>query len=151
MALLFSSIFSSKDKVKLVEAITESEKKTSGEIRLFMEAKCEKDALERAIEVFQELKMIETEARNGILIYVAFESRKIAIYGDTAIHQLLGLGYWDDTIKELIQKFKKKRYTSGLIECIHDLGEKLAKYFPITANDRNELPNDIVFGDDMLD
>jgi len=151
MALLFSSIFSSKDKTKLVGAITEAEKKTSGEIRLYMEAKCMDEPLDRAIEVFSNLKMFETDARNGILIYIAFESKKIAIYGDTAIHNLLGHQFWNHTINNLSHNFKKRNYTPGLIDCIMDLGEKLAYYFPITATDRNELPNDIVFGDDLID
>ena len=56
MAMLFSSIFSSKDKTKLVGAITEAEKKTSGEIRLYMEAKCTDDPLDRAVEVFENVR-----------------------------------------------------------------------------------------------
>ncbi len=151
MSFIFSSIFSSADKVKLVQAITDAERRTSGELRLYMEADCPSESLDRAKEVFNQLKMAETELRNGILIYVAFKSRKVAIYGDTAIHQLLGHDYWNASITRVIQDFKSKKYTSGLEILIADLGDRLAHYFPIRENDQNELSNDIVFGQDMLE
>ena len=151
MAFLFSNIFSAADKAKLVAAITQAELHTSGEIRLYMEANCPSEALDRAMEVFAELKMEQTELRNGILIYVAFKSKKVAIYGDTAIHRRLGNEFWNVCIARLIQDFKGKKYTSWLVHLIAELGVKLGHYLPIAATDQNELPNDIVFGQDMLE
>lgn len=65
----------------VIRAIREAETSSSGEIRVHLEAKCDKDdPIERAKEVFAELNMHETELRNGTIIYVASEDHKIAIW-----------------------------------------------------------------------
>ena len=67
---------------QIVKAIKEAELNTSGEIRVHIESKCASDPLQRAVYIFNYLKMYNTQARNGVLIYVAVESRKFAIIGD---------------------------------------------------------------------
>ena len=71
------SIFSESDLEILKSCIEKAEKATSGEIRLHVEAICSHDVPEkRAHEVFQDLGMHQTEQKNAILIYLAFESKK---------------------------------------------------------------------------
>nr|HRM13311.1 TPM domain-containing protein [Flavobacterium sp.] len=55
---------------EIVEAIRMAEKNTSGEIRVHLEKTTPMDAYDRAMEVFHELKMDETELQNGVLIYL---------------------------------------------------------------------------------
>ena len=72
-------------KLQIEQAIKEAELDTSGEIRVHIESKCTSDPLQRAVYIFNYLKMYNTQARNGVLIYVAVESRKFAIIGDAGI------------------------------------------------------------------
>ena len=66
----------------VVEAIRAAEKATSGEIRVHIEKTTSMAAFDRALEVFHELKMDETQLKNGVLIYVAVKDKAFAICGD---------------------------------------------------------------------
>ncbi|WP_431211414.1 TPM domain-containing protein [Puia sp. P3] len=62
---------------QIVAAIQSAERLTSGEIRVFIERHCRYvDPLDRATEVFAGLKMEQTSARNGVLVYVALRDRQ---------------------------------------------------------------------------
>ena len=74
------------DQGRVVDAIGEAEKMTSGEIRVHITPKCGNDVMKDAAKTFDRLKMYKTRHRNGVLIYVAFESRKFAILGDAGIN-----------------------------------------------------------------
>ena len=88
--------FTPEEKQQLVDAIQKAEQRTSGEIRVFVESKCRfVDALDRAKEIFFNLKMHETRERNATLIYVAVKDRQAAVFGDEGIHQKVGKQYWE--------------------------------------------------------
>ena len=61
---------------EIVNAILESEKNTSGEIRVHIETSTSMDHSIRAQEVFHLLKMDNTKESNGVLIYVAVGDKK---------------------------------------------------------------------------
>ena len=140
--------FSEQEKQQLVSAIQNAEQQTSGEVRIFVESKCKYvDALDRAQEIFIKLKMNETELRNGTLIYVAVKDRQAAVYGDQGIHQKVGEQYWKETVAKMLLLFRTQRLTDGICQGIHDLGQALKLYFPYNSDtDKNELPDEIVFG-----
>ena len=71
--------FTEEKRRAVIEAISEAEKNTSGEIRLFIEDNCKEDVLDRAAFIFKQLKMHETALRNGVLFYLAMNSHKFAI------------------------------------------------------------------------
>jgi uncharacterized membrane protein len=129
----------------LVDAIALAEKNTSGEIRVHIEKKCAGDALERAKIVFEKLGMTATEARNGVLIYIAEESHKFAILGDAGIHQKVGHDFWDHSKDVMLSHFKKGAFVEGIKEAVLSCGEALKKHFPYQNNDANELSNDISY------
>ena len=129
----------------LVEAIAVAEKNTSGEIRVHIEKACKGEALERAKEVFEKLGMTATEARNGVLIYIAEESHKFAIIGDVGIHEKVGADFWDHSKDLMLAHFKKGEFVEGIKEAVLSCGEALKKYFPYQKNDSNELSNDISY------
>ena len=79
--------FTKEEQQNIVAAIKEAELNTSGEIRVHIENHCKEEALERAAEVFYDLKMNHTAARNGILFYLAVKDRKFAIIGDVGINK----------------------------------------------------------------
>ena len=140
------SILTPNEEKQIVEAIQLAEKNTSGEIRVHIEKSNEKPPIERAQEVFYLLNMQETEFKNGILIYIAYESRKVAIIGDKGIHKFTGDDFWTAEKDLLIHYFKKEKYADGISVVIEQMGEKLKEFFPYTVDDKDELSNEISNG-----
>ncbi len=134
---------------KIVASIKEAESKTSGEIRVFLEHHCEyMDAMQRAKEIFANLGMEKTLARNAIIIYVALTDRQFALFGDTVIYEKAGgAEFWKNAAAQLSGHLRKNEITEGLCNCIHELGSALAAHFPYDPSiKKNELPDEIVFG-----
>lgn len=140
--------FTPEEKQQLVDAIQKAEQQTSGEVRIFVESKCRYvDALDRAQEIFFSLKMNETKLRNSTLIYVAVKDKQAAVFGDEGIHQKVGAQYWKNVVTKMLAQFKNQKLADGISRGIHDLGEALKLYFPYSSGtDKNELPDEIVFG-----
>ena len=139
------TFFSKEEQHNIVAAIKEAELNTSGEIRVHIENHCKEEALERAAEVFYDLKMDRTAARNGILFYLAVKDHKFAIIGDEGINRNVEHDFWNDIKDEMIAKFKENRFAEGLIAGILKCGEKLKTYFPHQSDDVNELSDEISF------
>ena len=137
--------FTKEEQQKIVAAIKEAELNTSGEIRVHIENHCKEEALERAAEVFYDLKMNCTAARNGILFYLAVKDHKFAIIGDEGINREVEHDFWNDIKDEMISNFKANKFTEGLIAGILKCGDKLKKYFPYQNDDVNELSDEISF------
>lgn len=140
--------FSETEKERIVGAIRNAERRTSGEVRIYIENKCEYvNPLHRAQELFFQLQMDTTAERNGVLVYVAMKDRQLAVFGDEGIHQKVGSAFWDTEVKKMISEFRLQHYAEGLAVIIEDIGEALATHFPYdNQGDKNELPDDIVFG-----
>lgn len=139
--------FTDEEQQQIVAAIRAAEKRTSGEIRLFIESKCSYvDALDRAAEIFFGLKMEQTQDRNGVLLYFAMKDHQMAIFGDEGIHKKVGTEFWNKEVKKVLSEFRKDNHAQGIINIITEIGEALVTHFPYENEDRNELPDDIVFG-----
>jgi uncharacterized membrane protein len=139
-------ILTADDEQEIIEAIRNAEKTTSGEIRIHIERTAPEDAIDRAAEVFHFLKMDNTRERNGVLIYVAVESRVFVIFGDQGINEVVPDNFWDSTRDIMLKHFKKGDFKQGIIEGIQKSGEQLQKYFPWKHGDDNELPDEISKG-----
>jgi uncharacterized membrane protein len=140
--------FSEAEKQQLVEAIQKAERRTSGEVRVFVESKCRfVNPVDRAQEIFFNLKMNETALRNATLLYVAVKDKQAAVFGDEGIHRKVGEKYWTDVVSKMLLQFRNQKLIDGVCQGIHDLGEALQFYFPYeSSTDKNELPDEIVFG-----
>ncbi|HYH16146.1 MAG TPA: TPM domain-containing protein [Flavisolibacter sp.] len=140
--------FSAEEKARIHEAIRLAEQRTSGEVRLFIESKCKYvNALDRAKELFFQLQMDKTVDRNASLIYIAMKDRQAAVFGDEGIHQRVGQKYWEEEINKMLLNFKEQHIVDGICQCIADIGDALHQHFPYDrVTDKNELPDDIVFG-----
>jgi uncharacterized membrane protein len=140
--------FSAQEKEAIVEAIRKAEQRTSGEVRIYIEGKCKLvNPVHRAKELFFGLQMDKTAERNAVLLYVAMKDRQLAVYGDEGIHQKVGYDFWNAEVKTMLQHFNQQNYAEGFVQIIHDIGEALVTHFPYDAKgDKNELPDDIVFG-----
>jgi len=142
-----ANLFISKaEQALIVKAIESAELNTSGEIRVHIESSCKSDPVERAIFIFNKLKMFQTKERNGVLIYIAFKSRKFAIIGDSGINAKVPVDFWDDVKAKLLNYLALGDIVSGLTLAIFMSGEKLKEYFPYQTDDTNEQSNEISFG-----
>jgi len=143
-----ADFFSKEEKARIIEAIQLAEQRTSGEVRVFIESRCRfVNPLDRATEVFANLKMSETDLRNATLVYVAVKDKQAAVFGDAGIHEKVGQKYWEEEVNKMLLLFRRHHLAEGLVQCIKDIGEALHFYFPYeSTTDKNELPDDIVFG-----
>lgn len=139
------TFFSKEEQQKIVAAIKEAELNTSGEIRVHIENHCKKETLERAAEVFYDLKMNQTAARNGILFYLAVKDHKFAVIGDEGINKNVEHDFWNDIKDQMIFNFKENKFADGLVAGISKCGERLKEYFPYQSDDVNELSDEISF------
>jgi uncharacterized membrane protein len=127
----------------IVSAIQKAEMQTSGEIRVHIDKKCASDPVKQAVQVFEKLGMHKTDLRNGVLIYVSFSDRKLAIIGDQGIDSVVPADFWMSTKEKMIHHFKENRFADGIIAAITEAGEQLKRFFPYMENDENELSNEI--------
>ncbi len=143
-----ASYFTPAERENIVQAIRFSEQRTCGEVRVFIESKCRfMDPIDRACEVFYGLKMEKTEKRNGVLVYIALKDKQLALFADEGIHKATGAGFWKKEAQEMLKDFSNGGIPQGIVKVINDIGEALHIHFPYdNTTDRNELPDDIVFG-----
>ena len=142
------NFFTTEEQQLIIDAIHNAERMTSGEVRVFVESKCSyMDAIDRAAELFFQLEMQKTNDRNAVLVYVAMKDRQLAVFGDEGIHNKVGNEYWSTEVKKMISNFNRENYAAGIAEVVKDIGTALTKNFPFNNDtDKNELPDDIVFG-----
>ena len=131
----------------MVQAIQEAESHTSGEVRVFVEGKCEYvDPVDRAKEIFFSLQMEKTRDRNAVLFYIAMDDHQLALFADEGIYQRLGADFWHKEVQLIISKFSGNDIVGGICTCILDIGQALKEHFPYEKEDKNELPDEIIFG-----
>ncbi|MEO1011090.1 MAG: TPM domain-containing protein [Bacteroidota bacterium] len=131
---------------EIVRAILEAERNTSGEIRVHIEAHTEMDYLDRAKEVFHQLKMDNTREANGVLLYIAVDDKKFAIYGDKGIDKVVPKDFWDSTRDSIQEAFRQGNFKQGIINGILEAGKELKSHFPWQRGDVNELSNEVSKG-----
>jgi uncharacterized membrane protein len=95
---MFEQPFLTADEKKaIVAAIKDAEMRTSGEIRVHIEKTTSGlSSLEKAKAVFAKQGMQKTKDRNGVIIYIAYQSKAFAIWGDEGIHHQVGDAFWQD-------------------------------------------------------
>lgn len=141
-------LFTEADREAIIASIKAAELRTSGEIQVHIENHCKGDVLDRAAEVFETLKMYQTEDRNGVLFYLAVKDHRFAVLGDAGINSVVPEDFWETTKNLMESKFREGAFTEGLTSGIKMAGEQLMEKFPYDSDsDINELPDEISFGD----
>ena len=140
-------LFTQQEQQQIVAAVKAAELNTSGEIKVHIERKCKEDVLDHAAFMFDQLEMQKTDLRNGVLIYLAVEDKKLAILGDAGINQKVPKDFWDTTRDFMISNFKEGNFAEGLAGGIRLAGEQLKAHYPYQSDDVNELSDDISFGE----
>ena len=131
------------DETEVVRAIQAAERKTSGEIRVFVTNRNlgSDNAVKRAAARFEKLGMAATRDRNAVLLYFVPRANQFAIVGDKGIHEKCGETFWNDLASGIRTKLLKGLFTEAIVGAIEETGDVLARYFPRRPDDRNELPN----------
>jgi uncharacterized membrane protein len=133
---------------ELVHAITSAEKGSRGELRVLILRKCKGDALEEAKTQFALHEMEKTEGRTGVLLLYCPADHKIAIYGDTGIHAVVGDRFWKDVIAQALVPARRGEDLLALLTAVQAIGRVFHKHFSAEGNGvGNELPNAPIYGD----
>ena len=133
------------DHDRIVNAIREQEARSSGQIGVYVQrGELPGDPVAVAQSRFQKSGMHKTKHRNAVLIFVAPRARKCAVIGDQGIHTRCGDELWNRVVEKMGAHFKAESFTQAIVDAIHDLGDVLAKQFPRSGGETNELPDDVV-------
>ncbi len=149
MDKLIYQYFSDDDFLRISDKIKETEKTTSGEIRIAVKEKkifldFRKDIRQLAVKEFYKLNMHATRDKTGILLYLLLGERQFYILADSGIDKIVGQATWDSVRDEIQVRFQDGKFCDGLIWGIDRVGKILSEHFPIKAGDTNELSNKIV-------
>ena len=134
--------------IAIEKAIKASETAHIGEIRFAVEGALHsapllkgQSARERAIEVFSQLRIWDTEHNNGVLIYLLLADRDIEIVADRGVHAKVGVHEWEKICRNMETAFKHGNYEAGVVSGIQAVTQHLAEHFPSVGDGRNELPD----------
>jgi len=127
-------------------AIAQSEASHMGELRFVVEAALDWPDLlrgitprERAIEVFSQLRIWDTEHNSGVLVYLLLAERRVEIVADRGIHARVGEPGWQAICREMEQAFRAGNFGPGAVAGVARIGALLAQHFPAQGANRNEL------------
>lgn len=128
----------------LVDAIGAAEAGNRGEVRVHIEARCQgPDAFARAEAIFGLLEMHQTEEGTGVLLYVAVEDRKAAVYAGPGVYGQAADGFWDDVIALVADGYRVGKPVEGLQGALNEIGQLLREVVPGEDTGGNELPNEV--------
>lgn len=118
----------------------------AGEIRFAVEGALHPLALlrrqsarDRALEIFSQLRVWDTEHNNGVLIYILLADRNVEIIADRGVHARVGGEGWEKICRQMEAAFRDGKFEEGAINGIHAVGVHLARHYPSEGKDRNEL------------
>ncbi len=140
---------SDSDLTEIKEHIAETEKSTSGEIRICFRmkrgwAEKRKSSRELAVKEFHKLGMQGTKDKTGVLVYILFGEKIFEIVADTGINSKISEAGWEIIKNHLSTEFGREKYQEGLINALDEIKGVLIEHFPVSEKDTNELSNDIV-------
>jgi uncharacterized membrane protein len=140
---------------RLTRRVAASEKRHSGEIRIYVEPGLPMSYLwrdatprERAVAMFGKLRVWDTEHNNGVLIYLLLAERAIEIVADRGLHRVVGEEEWRHIVERMSGAFKQGRFEDGLTQALEEVSALLVAHFPLVPGepDSNELPDEPVLG-----
>lgn len=129
-------------------AIRATEAQHDGQIRFAVEHALDlspllagQSARQRAVEVFANLHVWDTEHNNGVLIYLLLADRDVEIIADRGIHARLNKDVWESICQRMEALFREGRFEAGVLAGIHAVGEHLTRHFPAQSGKTNEMPD----------
>jgi uncharacterized membrane protein len=137
---------------RLEERVRTSERRHSGEIRLSVEAGLPLSYLwrglaarDRAITLFGKLRVWDTEANNGVLIYLLLAEHAIEIVADRGLARQVPADHWQRVLGDMRKAFRAGHFEDGLMHAIDEVEALLCRHFPLAPGQANpnELPDQI--------
>ncbi len=132
----------------ITTAIHQCETHHRGEIRFAVEASLDVPALlrkqtarERAIAVFAQLGVWDTEHNNGVLIYVLLADHDVEIIADRGINRHVGREAWEAICREMELDLRQQRFQEAMLHGIGAISAHLARHYPGQGENINELPD----------
>src|SRR4051812_23987608 len=98
-------------------------------------------ARERALDIFSQLRIWDTEHNNGVLIYLLLADRNVEIIADRGIEARVGKAGWEKICAAMEKEFRAGLFEHGVIKGIQEVSRLLAQHFPAQGGGRNELPD----------
>ena len=95
----------------------------------------------RAEAVFAQLRVWDTELRNGVLIYVLMADRNVEIVADRGAAARISLTEWEAVCRLIEGHFRAGRFKEGAVAGVDEVGRLLEREFSARSADRDELPN----------
>jgi uncharacterized membrane protein len=142
------SVFSEETLGRIRQAIADSEKFHSGEIRFAIEPalpwsylKRDAPVRERAAMVFSKLRVWDTEQNNGVLIYVELADHSIEIIADRSIARHVPRARWEAVCNAMREHFRQGQFEAGALNGVQAVGALLAEHFPLAEGESN--PNEL--------
>jgi len=130
------------------QAIAKGESQHSGEVRFAVEPALEPAALirglsarERALEVFSQLRLWDTDERNGVLIYLLLAERDIEIVADRGVNARVRADQWEAICQTMETSLRRGQCGEAVVAGVDAVSRLLAEHFPRRSGDRNELPD----------
>jgi uncharacterized membrane protein len=134
--------------IAIAQATKLAEAAHVGEIRFVVEGALDgaplykgQSARERAIDVFSQLRIWDTEHNNGLLIYLLLADRDVEIVADRGIHAKVGTREWEEICRRMETAFRQGDYEGAVVRGIQEVVQHMVKHFPATATGHNELPD----------
>ncbi|CAN5184557.1 TPM domain-containing protein [soil metagenome] len=141
------SAFPAKALAAIEQAIKASEASHGGQIRFVVEGALDgaplfrnQSARERALDVFSNLRIWDTEHNNGVLIYLLLADRDVEIVADRGVHARVGNDGWETICRAMEANFRAGNFERGVIAGINAVTQHLVRHFPKHGNS-NELPD----------
>ncbi|UZE50828.1 TPM domain-containing protein [Rhodopseudomonas sp. P2A-2r] len=130
------------------QAIKASEQGHAGQIRFVVEGALDgaplfrnQSARARALDVFSNLRIWDTEHNNGVLIYLLLADRDVEIVADRGVHAHVGADGWEAICRAMEADFRAGHFERGVLAGIHAVTQHLVRHFPKRGRGDNELPD----------
>ena len=140
--------FSANALKRIEDAVAAGERLHEGQVRFVVEASLPLaqvfrglEPRARAMQLFGQLGVWDTEHNNGVLIYVLLADRDVEIVADRGINRRVSQDAWDAICRAMERSFSEGRFEDGAVEGVNAICELLSQHFPRTAPGPNELPD----------
>ena len=140
--------FSRRSMQSIAAAIRDSEKLHMGELRFVVEAGLEWQDLfsginsrERALQVFSQLRIWDTEHNSGVLIYLLLADHKVEIVADRGINARVSQAEWISICRDMENRFRFGEFERGVLLGIAAITRLMLQHFPAQPHNPNDLPD----------
>ncbi|RDU99378.1 TPM domain-containing protein [Trinickia dinghuensis] len=143
-----NAAFPQRSLAAIEKAVRESHQAHIGQVRFAVEGALHNSALfrglsarERAIDVFSQLRIWDTEHNNGVLVYVLLADRAVEIVADRGIHAKVAGEEWEAICRNIEANFRHGQYQAGVIRGIEQVTKLLRQHYPARRPPHEELPS----------